>query len=124
MTFIRNVHNRELLDIVFPQSRKNAFLEQIIVRDYVADILRLTIHSSLRLPQEDKFNKPFSTSLISPGGDCKRKFEAAWIRSVASMMERLLKPCDEYGIGALGYRRIVSHDTVLSTFNKSLLTKA
>ena len=45
-----------------------------------------------------QFNEPFSTSLISPGGDCKRKFEAAWIRSVASMMEWLLKPCDEYGL--------------------------
>jgi hypothetical protein len=42
MIRIRDVHNRKLLDIVFPQCRKNAFLEQIIVRDYVADILKLT----------------------------------------------------------------------------------
>ena len=100
MICIRDIHNYKLLNIVFPQCRKNAFLEQIIVRNYVADILRTTIYSSLFLQQEDKFNKPFSTSLISPGGDCKRKFEAAWIRSVASMIEWLLKPCDRYGLVA------------------------
>ena len=89
MSSIRNIYNRKLLDIVFPQCRENACFEHIIVRDYVADILKWTIHSWLCLQQEDKFSEPFSTSLISPGGDCKRKLEAAWMRSVASMMEWL-----------------------------------
>ena len=28
---------------------------------------------------------PFKTSFISPGGDCNRNFEAAWIRSFWSI---------------------------------------
>jgi hypothetical protein len=92
VTCSRSFCHRELIEVVLLQRGQKAHLEALIVPDehayiYTEGALYCVCVSAERDPSfnKKKLSVPFRTSLISPGGDCKRNWETAWIRSCASI---------------------------------------
>jgi hypothetical protein len=73
----RDIHGNKLCDIVRFKRWENAILERIIVRYYIADVYTVQTKDRFIVWDTKIIHKPFSTSLISPGGACKRKLDAA-----------------------------------------------
>lgn len=82
MPGIRNLNHSELLEVILLESWKHPCFENLVVADEHAYICtnRRGI-SDVILISSKVLKGPFSTSFISPGGDCKRNCETAWIRS-------------------------------------------
>jgi hypothetical protein len=74
MVCLRDIDCSKLLDIILLESWRDALLERLIVRDDVADIYVARLSW---FPHVKEIAEPFKTSLISPGGDWRRKFETA-----------------------------------------------
>lgn len=82
MPDVRNLRHRELLEVILLERWKHPCFETLVVPDEHAYICtnRRGI-SDVILISSKVLNGPFSTSFISPGGDCKRNCETAWTRS-------------------------------------------
>jgi hypothetical protein len=82
----RNIDSHELRNVVFHEGWKHTILKRIVIRNDVANICACPTNNccdETRLGLRSY--RPFRTSLISPGGDCRRKLEAARIRSAESI---------------------------------------
>ena len=75
----RHIGGGELREVVLYEHREDALLKRVVVADDVTDICMFQLVCYLCIAER---NQPFKTSLICPGGDWRRNWEAAVICSM------------------------------------------
>ncbi len=86
-----DVYSHELGEVVLAQGREDAFLEAVVVGYDISDIFQGRGQWGCVGWKAEEV--PLRTSFISPGGDWRRKLQAASIRSFASMVRRKIVTC-------------------------------